>query len=86
MKLLQDEKFGRILHGIRKSKNLTQIEVVAKMQTYGSMMSNDTYSKIERGLRNIFVEDFVILKLALGVEYKDIFAGYERGIIESLKQ
>lgn len=83
MKFLTDVKFGIILQKIRRSKKLTQMEVVARMQTYGSKMSNDTYSKIERDVRNIFVEDFVILKLALGVDYKDIFDAYEIQIKQS---
>lgn len=71
MTLLYDSNFGEIVQKIRKRKQLTQIEVVAKMQTYGSMMSNDTDSKIERGLHHIFVEDFVILNLVLGTDYKN---------------
>lgn len=81
-KLLQDVNIGERLRSYRKMQGLTQIELVAKIQTYGSNLSSNAYSKIERGQANIFVEDFIMIKLALGFEYSEFFEKYEDIILK----
>ena len=77
MKYLNNVYFGDILRKYRKAKDLTQIEVAAQVQSLGSTLTSDTYAKIEKGQRNIFFEDFVLLKMVLEFEYADFYRPYE---------
>ena len=51
--ILQDVPLGRNIQNIRMQKNLTQQEVVEKLQLMGSSMSRSTLANIESGRRNI---------------------------------
>ena len=73
MKILNNEIFGHNIQRIRVSKNLTQEETVAKLQTYGSPISRSTYSLIEMGRGNVFVSDLVGLQKAFDVDYNEFF-------------
>lgn len=84
-KLLQDVNIGETLRSYRIMKGLTQIELVAKIQTYGSKLSSNAYSKIERGQANIFIEDFIMLKLVLEFDYSEFFEKYEKIILKKLE-
>lgn len=77
----QDLNMGEVLKRYRNKKGYSQIKVASEMQLYGSNMSSATYSKIERGERNIFVNDFITLKLVLDFEYDDFFKEFENIII-----
>lgn len=83
-KLLQDIGFGKLIQIMRKNKHLTQEQIVIKMQQLGSSMSRDTYSKIEAGKRNIYMSDFIILKIVLDVKYSDFFIEYENRIRDAI--
>lgn len=72
--LLTDNALGRNIQTIRMSKNMTQNEVVAKMQLLGSNMSRSTLANIETGRRNIKVSDLKLLKKVLSTSYDDFFA------------
>ena len=74
MKLLNSELFGQNLQQIRISRNLTQEETIAKLQTLGSL-SRSTYSLIELGRGNIFISDLVGLQQVFGVDYIEFFKG-----------
>ena len=71
----QDICLGDNLQKIRKSCNLTQQQVVTKMQLLGSSMSRSTYSNVEAGIRNIKVSDLIILKQVFDVDYSEFFEG-----------
>lgn len=71
--ILQDIPLGRNIQNIRMKKNLTQIEVVTKMQLMGSNMSRSTLANIESGRRNIKASDLKILKNIFDTEYNDFF-------------
>lgn len=75
MKLLNSELFGQNLQQIRISRNLTQEETIAKLQTLGSPLSRSTYSLIELGRGNIFISDLVGLQQVFGVDYIEFFKG-----------
>ncbi len=55
------------------SKNMTQMQVVEKMQLIGSSISRSTYANIETGRRNIKASDLRALKEVLDVDYSDFF-------------
>ena len=76
-KLLQDVSLGKNLKRYRKSSGLTQKEICAQMGVKGRPMSQNTYSQIESGRRNIFVSDLVVLSQVLKVDFNTIFENIE---------
>ena len=71
--ILIDIPIGRNIQTIRMKKNLTQMEVVAKLQLMGSNMSRSTLANIETGRRNIKASDLKALKIIFDVEYEEFF-------------
>lgn len=71
--LLQDIPVGRNIQNIRVRKNMTQMELVAKLQLMGSNMSRSTLANIESGRRNIKASDLKALKFVFDVEYDEFF-------------
>ncbi|MBP3610122.1 MAG: helix-turn-helix transcriptional regulator [Lachnospiraceae bacterium] len=71
--ILSDIALGRNIQTIRMQKNMTQTDVVAKLQLMGSMMSRSTLANIETGRRNIKVNDLRLLKHIFDVSYEEFF-------------
>lgn len=76
-KLILDVNIGDNIRRARVAKNMSQQQVVEKMELHGSEMSRSTLSHIENGIRNISVQDLLILKEVLGMSYDEIFAPYK---------
>ena len=74
-KLITDKQFGLNLKKLRIKNGLTQEQTVAKLQLLGSPISRSTYSLIEMGRGNIFVNDLVGLQQIFCVDFKDFFEG-----------
>ncbi|MCR2002144.1 transcriptional regulator with XRE-family HTH domain [Blautia caecimuris] len=71
--ILQDIPLGRNIQTIRMNQNLTQMQVVERMQLSGSSMSRSTLANIEAGRRNIKASDLRTLKNVLHANYDDFF-------------
>lgn len=71
--ILQDIPIGRNIQNIRMEKNMTQQELVAKMQLLGSNMSRSTLANIETGRRNIKASDLKALQSIFKVDYSKFF-------------
>lgn len=71
--ILQDIPIGRNIQNIRMSKNMTQQDVVSKLQLMGSNMSRSTLANIETGRRNIKASDLKALQSIFNVDYKVFF-------------
>lgn len=71
--LLNDIPLGRNIQNIRMRKNMTQMELIAKLQLTGSTMSRSTLANIETGRRNIKASDLRALKFILDVDYDEFF-------------
>jgi len=71
--ILQDISIGENLLRLRKQNQMTQEQVVAKLQLLGSSMSRATYSKIETGNRNIKASDIIALAQVFGVSIDKLF-------------
>lgn len=71
--ILQDIPIGRNIQNIRMRKNLTQQDVVSKLQLMGSIMSRSTLANIETGRRNIKASDLKALQSIFDVDYKEFF-------------
>ncbi len=70
---LQDIPLGRNIQNIRMAKNMTQMQVVEKMQLIGSTMSRSTYANIESGRRNIKASDLKVLQTVFNVDFAEFF-------------
>ena len=71
--ILQDIPLGRNIQTMRMNQNLTQMQVVERMQLSGSSMSRSTLANIEAGRRNIKASDLRVLKNVLHANYDDFF-------------
>lgn len=71
--ILQDIPLGRNIQTVRRSRNMTQMQVVEKMQLIGSSISRSTYANIETGRRNIKASDLRALREVLNVDYSEFF-------------
>ena len=71
--ILQDIPLGRNIQTVRMSRNMTQMQVVEKMQLIGSSISRSTYANIEIGRRNIKASDLRALREVLNVDYSEFF-------------
>lgn len=78
--ILADIPLGRNIRRVRKIKNMTQEQIVAKMQLRGSTISRSTLANIETGRRNIKASDLKLLKLILDVNYDEFFKDKNTGI------
>ena len=74
--ILQDIPLGRNIQTVRMSRNMTQMQVVEKMQLIGSSISRSTYANIETGRRNIKASDLRALREVLNVDYSEFFKDY----------
>ena len=71
--ILQDIPLWRNIQTVRMSRNMTQMQVVEKMQLIGSSISRSTYANIETGRRNIKASDLRALREVLNVDYSEFF-------------
>ena len=71
--ILQDIPLGRNIQTIRMAKNLTQMQVVEKIQLLGSTMSRSTYANIESGRRNIKASYLKALQIIFDVDFSEFF-------------
>ena len=71
--ILQDIPLGRNIQTVRMSRNMTQMQVVEKMQLIGSSISRSTHANIETGRRNIKASDLRALREVLNVDYSEFF-------------
>ncbi len=72
--ILNNLSMGKNIQATRVKRNMTQTDLVVKMQLRGSNMSRSTLANIESGRRNIRASDLRIIKEILAVEYEELFA------------
>ncbi|QOV18563.1 helix-turn-helix transcriptional regulator [Blautia liquoris] len=72
---LQDISIGENLRKLREKFGYSQAQLVSKLHLIGSDMSRSTYSKIETGVRNIRISDFIALKIVYDVDFSVFFEG-----------
>lgn len=71
--ILTDIPLGRNIQEVRMERNMTQADVIVKLQLMGSIMSRSTLANIETGRRNIKASDLRLLKLIFNVDYEEFF-------------
>lgn len=72
-KILQNIPLGINIQNVRIARNMTQVEVIEKLQLMGSTMSRSTLANIEVGRRNIKASDLKALKVLFDVDYEEFF-------------
>lgn len=68
-----EKAVGNNIRILREKKNLTQEQVVAKLQINGCDITRSAVAKIEVGQRHLYPDEIILLKKILNVEYNDIF-------------
>lgn len=76
-KIRYDNKFGSNIRDLRLENKLTQVQVIAKLQSNESTISRETYAKIESGIANISVRDLVLLSKIFKADMNLFFKGIE---------
>ncbi len=74
-KLRPDLDIGKNISKLRKESNLTQDQVVAKLNLLGISISKSSYAKIETNRMNIKLSELVALKVIFEVGYDSFFEG-----------
>ncbi len=72
-KIRQDISLGDKIRTLRKKRNLTQEQLVAKMQLLGFDMSRSIYSQIECGSYNIRVSELLAIARILKCDMNTLF-------------
>ncbi len=72
-KIKQDRNIGNTLRRLRMEANLTQEELVAKLQLDGVEISRSIYSQIECGTYSIRVSELDALSRILKSDYNTLF-------------
>ncbi|MBR2476556.1 MAG: helix-turn-helix transcriptional regulator [Clostridia bacterium] len=66
-------KIGKNIKLLREKSGLTQELLAAKLQINGCDITRSGLAKIEVGQRHLYVDEIVLLKNILNVDYEDIF-------------
>ena len=72
-----DKSIGENIRKARNALNLTQEQLVAKLQILECDISRGTLAKIEAGIRHISVEEIKAIREALNMSYENFFASGE---------
>jgi len=77
-KLPPDLKIGENIQSLRKKSQMTQDQVVAKLNLLGIIISKSTYAKIETNRMNIKITELIALKIIFQAEYQEFFYGLQK--------
>ena len=74
-KLRPDMDIGHNIQRLRKASNMTQDQVIARLQLMGIEISKSTYAKIETNRMNIKVSELVALSKIFSADISEFFSG-----------
>ncbi len=74
-KIRPDMDIGRNIQAIRYQKELTQEQVIARLNLMGISISKSTYAKLETNRMNIKVSELVALAKIFGTDINAFFSG-----------
>ncbi len=72
-----DKTIGENIRKARNALNMTQEQLVAKLQILECDISRGTLAKIEAGIRHISVDEINSIKEALNMSYESFFVSGE---------
>ena len=68
-----EKKIGNRIKTIRESKNMTQEQLAAKLQTMGCDITRSAVAKIEVGQRHIYPDEIKCIKEIFNVSFDELF-------------
>lgn len=68
-----EKAFGQNIRALRLSKNLTQEQLSAKLQTNGCDITRSALAKIEVGQRHLYPDEIRLIKELLGISFEEMF-------------
>jgi len=68
-----DKKVGECIRNIRESKNMTQEQLSAQLQTRGCDVTRSALAKIEVGQRHIYTDEIKLIKDILDIPFEWLF-------------
>lgn len=68
-----EKAVGSNIRKLRKKANLTQEQLVAKLQLNGCDITRSALAKIEVGQRHLYPDEIILIKEILRVDYSAIF-------------
>ncbi|MDE7330083.1 MAG: helix-turn-helix domain-containing protein [Clostridia bacterium] len=68
-----EKRIGKNIKELREKAGLTQDFLAAKLQLGGCDITRSAVAKIEVGQRHVYVDEIILLKQILNVNYEDIF-------------
>ena len=75
LRQINDISIGNNLRNLRNAANLTQEQVVAKLQLRNLPTTRSIYSQIEAGTYNIKISELIALSEILHTDFNTIFDG-----------
>ena len=76
-KIRKNRSLGANIRRIRTQNDLTQEQMVARLQLYGITITRSIFSQIECGTYNIKVSELLAISKILRVEIGELFEGIE---------
>ena len=74
-KIRPDMDIGHNIQRLRRNANMTQDQVVARLQLMGIEISKSTYAKLETNRMNIEVSELVALGKIFNADISEFFDG-----------
>ena len=68
-----EKEIGNRIKSIRESKNMTQEQMSAKLQTMGCDITRSAIAKIEVGQRHIYLDELKCIKEIFNVTFDELF-------------
>ena len=68
-----EKKMGKNIRILREQANMTQENLAAKLQVNGCDITRSAIAKIEVGQRHLYLDEIILIKSILKVDYDDIF-------------
>ena len=68
-----EKEIGNRIKSIRESKNMTQEQMSAKLQTMGCDITRSAVAKIEVGQRHIYLDELKCIKEIFNVTFDELF-------------
>ncbi|MBQ8210160.1 MAG: helix-turn-helix transcriptional regulator [Clostridia bacterium] len=67
-----EKMVGNNIRMMREKKGLTQDMLSAKLQTNGCDITRSALAKIEVGQRHLYIDELVLIKNILNIQFEDI--------------
>lgn len=73
MNIETDKRISKNIKTLREKAGITQDVLAAKLQLNGCDVTRSAVAKIEVGQRHLYVDEIILIKQILNVDYEEIF-------------